>query len=378
MKKTIAAGIFVCFLIFAVIFTAGCIGSAVNGDGNTINITDAAGRNVTIPDNPQKIAVSSPGSTRYFAWLQVTDRITAVDLKDSSQFVISDEARPYMLANPEIKNHPSLGSSGGKVDPETLMLIKPDVLFMIGVSDTKIRAADTITEKTGIPVVLFYSGNYVTHPDEVAQSLRLIAKILHAEDRAEAVIKYFNDVNADLEARVADIPDEGKPSVYVGGVAYSGDHGMTGTDPTYYEFTVLHANNAAEGLSTTSSTGFAEISKEEILKWDPDIIFIDLNTFAAAGGGAVYELKNDDAYKGLSAVKTGQVYAVNPHTSFGTNHETCMANAYFIGKILYPEQFSDIDPILKADEIYTFMDGAPVFDKLKANMYDMSYQKIEV
>ncbi len=60
------------------------------------------------------------------------------------------------------------------------------------------------------------------------------------------------------------------------------------------------------------------------------------------------------------------------------NFETTLANAYYIGKILYPEAFSDIDPAAKADEIYTFVDGSPVYEKLKANRQGLSYQKLEI
>ena len=60
------------------------------------------------------------------------------------------------------------------------------------------------------------------------------------------------------------------------------------------------------------------------------------------------------------------------------NHETSLANAYYIGKVLYPEQFADIDPAAKADEIYEFVVGDPVYEQLKANVQNMSYQKVEL
>ncbi len=192
------------------------------------------------------------------------------------------------------------------------------------------------------------------------------------------MITYFADTRADLESRAAGITEEDKPTVYVGGIAYSGAHGLDGTDPTYYPFTVLAAKNVASGMSTLASTGYAATSKEMILAWDPDILFIDLVTSSAAGGGAIYELQTDPSYKELTAVKTRETYAVNPHTSMGTNHETSMANAYYIGTIIYPEQFADVDHAAKADEIYTFIDGAPVYEQLKANMNNLSYQKLEI
>jgi iron complex transport system substrate-binding protein len=369
----------IAFVLCAILASAGCVttDSPQNTD-ETITITDAAGRVVTVPQNPDEIAVSGSGSSRYFAWLGVTDRMVAVDYQDSSLLVRKGETRPYMIANPEIKEHTALGGSKGAVDAEILLSINPDVVFMAGVSDTYIQNANELQEKTGIPVVLFYSGDYVTNTDKVEKSLRIIAEILHVEKRAEDIIQYFRDVRADLESRVAGVSEDTKPTVYVGGISYNGAHGIDGTDPTYYPFVSLSAKNVASVVSTTASTGYAAVTKEDIIGWDPEIIFVDLNTMEAAGGGGIYELQNDPAYKGLSAVKSGKVFAVNPHTSMGTNHETSMANAYYIGTILYPEQFSDIDPAKKADEIYTFVDGAPVYEQLKENMGGLSYQKLSL
>jgi len=50
-----------------------------------------------------------------------------------------------------------------------------------------------------------------------------------------------------------------------------------------------------------------------------------------------------------------------PYNSYNTNYETVLADAYFIGKTLYPDRFADVDPVEKADEIYTFFVGKPVF-----------------
>ena len=390
MKKAVTILILVTMLA-AVIAFAGCTSTSGSGGdtgtatatqtataGGTITVTDSAGRTVVVPDNPSKIAVSGSGSSRYFGWLGVTDKMVAIDFQDSNLLKNRAEKRPYMLANPEIKDLQVLGASKGVVDPELLMKAKPDIVFMSAISDTAIQNANELTEKTGIPVVLFYSGDYVIHTAKVEDALRTIAKIMHVEERAEDVIKYFADTRADLEARAAKAEGTEKPTVYIGGVSHSGAHGFIGTDPTYYPFMVLSANNVASGITSTTGTGYAETSKEQVIAWDPEIIFVDLNTMEAAGGGGIYELQTDPSYRELTAVKTGKIYAVNPHTSMGTNHETSMANAYYVGKILYPEQFADIDPEAKADEIYTFVDGAPVFKALKENVDNLSYTQLEI
>ena len=391
MKKAVSILILVTMLAAGIAF-AGCVSSnsGTGGEtgtatvtqtptaGGTLTVTDSAGRTVVVPYNPSKIAVSGSGSSRYFGWLGATDKMVAIDFQDSNLLKRRAETRPYMLANPQIKDLQVLGASKGVVDPELLMKANPEVVFMSSVSDNAVQTANELTEKTGIPVVLFYSGDYVMNTARVEDSLRTIAKVLHKEQRAEDVIKYFADTRADLEARAAKADGTEKPTVYVGGVSHSGAHGFVGTDPTFYPFVTLSANNVAAGVSSTTGTGYAETSKEQVIAWDPEIIFIDLNTMEAAGGGGIYELQTDPSYRELTAVKTGKIYALNPHTSMGTNHETSMANAYFVGKILYPDLFADIDPEAKADEIYTFVDGAPVFKTLKENMNNLSYTQLEI
>ncbi len=342
-----------------------------------VTITDAFGRDVTIPENPEKIAVVGSGSMRYFVYLGIDlDDVCAVDYQDSKLNIQTVNVRPYALANPEILEIPEVGAAKGVVDNEKLLMSGAEILFMGGASSSNTEVANEIQEKTGIPVVMFYTGNYVTDSEKIQDTLLMLGEILNKEQRAKDLIAYFDAVEADLKKRVAGLSAE--ETVYVGGVSYNGVHGLDGTDPTYYPFAVLNIKNAAAEVTSVSQTGYAQISKEKLLEWDPEIIFVDLNTMEAAGGGGIYELQNDPAYKGLSAVKSGKVFAVNPHTSMGTNHETSMANAYYIGTILYPEQFSDIDPAKKADEIYTFVDGAPVYDQLKENMGGLSYQKLSL
>ena len=362
--------------LLAVLITAGCVttDSPQNTDG-MVTITDAFGREVTIPADPQKIAVVGSGSMRYFVYLGIDlGDVVAVDYQDSALYVQATNHRPYALANPEIKDIPAVGAAKGVVDNEKLLMSGADILFMGGASSSNAEVANEIQEKTGVPVVMFYTGNYVTDSETIQDTLLLLGKVLDKEQRAKDLIAYFDAVEADLQKRVAGLSAD--KTVYVGGVAYNGAHGLDGTDPTYYPFEILNIKNAAGEITSVSQTGYAQVSKEKILEWDPDFIIVDLATLTAAEGGALAELKNDPSYRELTAVKNSMVYTVNPHTSMNVNHETTLANAYFIGKLLYPEQFADIDPVKKADEIYTFVVGEPVFDLLKANVGGLSYQKV--
>ncbi len=74
-----AATLLLCFFVVALCLCAGCVGTVNEPGDGTITITDSAGREVVVPDNPDRIAVSGSGSSRYFAYLNVTDRIAAID-----------------------------------------------------------------------------------------------------------------------------------------------------------------------------------------------------------------------------------------------------------------------------------------------------------
>ena len=362
--------------VFAVLISAGCVTTDSPGDSEgMITVTDAFGREVSIPESPEKIAVVGSGSMRYFVYLGIDlDDVCAVDYQDSKLNKQTFNLRPYSLANPEILEIPEVGAAKGVVDNEKLLMSGAEILFMGGASSSNAEVANEIQEKTGIPVVMFYTGNYVTDAEKIQDTLLMLGEILDKEERAKDLIAYFDAVEADLKKRVAGL--SAGESVYIGGVAYNGYHGLDGTDPTYYPFAVLNIKNAAGEVSSVSQTGYAQISKEKLLEWDPDFIIVDLSTIQAAEGGALVELKNDPSYRELTAVKNSMVYTVNPHTSMNVNHETTLANAYFIGKLLYPEQFEDIDPVKKADEIYTFVVGEPVFDILSANVDNLSYQRV--
>ncbi len=77
-------------------------------------------------------------------------------------------------------------------------------------------------------------------------------------------------------------------------------------------------------------------------------------------------------------MQTGDVYGVLPYNWYTKNYGSILANAYFIGKLIYPERFTDIDPKAKADEIYTFLVGKPVFATMHKMFGEMAYEKVMV
>ena len=140
------------------------------------------------------------------------------------------------------------------------------------------------------------------------------------------------------------------------------------------------ANNVAtEDLPAGKTVRHSNVAKEKIVQWDPEVLFLDLSTLQMGeGAGGLFERRTDPAYQTLSAVRAGRVYGLLPYNWYTRNFGSILANAYFIGKQLYPEAFPDIDPDRTADEIYTFLVGAPVFAEMNRSFGDMAFAPIPV
>jgi len=358
---------------------AGCTGTTAGGGaaGEEITVTDGFGRSVTAPSPPESVVCSGSGCLRYLVYLQAQDLVVGVD--DIEKKEQEAEGRPYALAyGSKFKDLPLIGEFRGKDDPEKIISIGPDVVFKTGSTGTaygtSAAEADKLEDKTGIPVVAFPYGSLRDDAEkaEMYGGLRVMGEVLGKQDRAEEVIAYIDATMADLERRTGDIPEADQKSVYVGGISSAGAHGIISTEPAYPPFLWVHAKNVATGLGTAH----ADVAKEALVNWDPEYIFIDAGTTQMESGGAVGELKNDAALAGLSAAKNGKVYGVLPYNFYNTNYETVLADAYFVGKTLYPDRFADVDPVKKADEIYTFFVGKPVFGDLNGQYNNLGFAAI--
>jgi iron complex transport system substrate-binding protein len=58
-----------------------------------------------------------------------------------------------------------------------------------------------------------------------------------------------------------------------------------------------------------------------------------------------------------------------PYNYYYTNIDIAIANAYYIGSIVYPDMFSDVDVIAKANEIFKELVGKELYNKVAEEYY---------
>lgn len=335
----------------------------------TLTITDALGREVTVPQPLERVVASGSGALRYLTYLQVQDRVVGVDDNETEQRA-KKHPRPYRVANPQFGELPLIGEFRGKDNPEKIIAINPQVIFKVGVGS--VAEVEQLQQQTGIPVIALNYGNLGTERSLIYETFDLIGKVMGVPDRATALKDYIETAIADLNRRTADIPDSEKPTVFIGGIAKTGTQNFQSTEPAYAPLLFVNARRSAASVGTE----YTSIDKEKIIEWDPDIILVDSSSLFSSPS-AVDELKTDPSYQQLTAVQQGRVYAVWPYNLYNANLENILVNSYFIGQLLYPERFSDINFPEKADEIFSFFVGQPLYEQLRKS-YQIDYGRIEM
>lgn len=350
------------FLLVLIFILSGCA-SENEQTAEMLTLTDAFGRTVEIPEKVESL-VAIGGAARIITYAGCADMLVGVTDMDKNNLT----AMPYTVVNAEhFAGLASVGSGGANDIPymEEIIAAAPDLIIaMPGSADT----VEDIAAKTGIrvlginPTEMFDESFYF--------ALELIGEATGTEDRCAEVIDYVKACAADLQERTKGIPEESKPTVYVGAVSFRGAHGFEGTYANYPPFKAIGAKNVAD---ETGQSGGILVDFEQITRWDPDIIFLNPTNMYLVEEDY---LKKPAFYDDLRAVQEGNVYTQPSFNYNWTNMEIAIADTYYAGKIIFPEAFQDIDPEVKADEIFTMMLGQPFYEKMAAD--GMKFEKITI
>ncbi len=297
-------------------------------------------------------------SGREIVYLDAKDKMVGIEQIETNSAGGWGNMLSYMVANPELMELPIIGDARKNIiNYEQIAELNPDVVFA---ADAK--QADNIQTKTGIPTVVVYTGPVGTEEqmEQYVDSLKLMGKIMNKEERAEDLIQYINSLEEDLNKRTQG-ESPALENIYLGGQAYRGSQGLTSTNPFYPPLNMLNVENVASSLDISDTSKAIQIDKEQLLKWDPEVIIIEQSSLESVNN----DINRNPEYKNLKAVQNNRVYGVLAYCLYSYNKDVMLANAYYLGTVLYPDQFNDIDPEDKADEIFEKFVGKSVYQELK-------------
>lgn len=331
----------------------------------TQTITDMVGRTVEVPAKADRIIGIGASSLRFISYLQATDKVVGVEQSEQEDSVTCSYRHVYHNV---FKDLPVIGEGGSKgttPNEEAIIQVKPEVIFASIDKDM----ADSLQEKTDIPVVC------LTLPDLVFDqvfydNVELMGSIIDREDRAAEIVKYMKDTQQDFRKRTASISDANTKTGYAAGISYRGGHGFAGTEAGFPPFAETNVTNIAD---VNGASGCFDIDLEEVASAQPDFIFVESGNISLVKED--YD-SNPDYFASLNAVKDGSVYSLIAYRFYATNIELALANCYQVGAVVYPDQFSDVDPTKKLDEITEFFLGKKLSSDLAAE--DCEFKQLDI
>lgn len=301
----------------------------------TAQYIDSYGRAVNIEKQVKSIVAVGPGALRVISYLDAVDMLKGVENIE----IKYPSGRSYSVAyHSFFKSLPVIGEGGADKIPdyEKIKILSPDLIIASSISKDII---EDMEKKTGIKVYSFDYGMLGSFETEkFKKSIKEISKIINRETRADFILKRVDYYVSDLRKRTAQKKD--KLKIYVGGLGFKGSHGITSTQYSYEPFELLGIKSVVDELEKKQKINHLFIDSETLLKLDPDYIFID------TGGLDIFiddYIKNSSFYNSISAFKKGNVYTTLPFNYYTTNVDVVFVNSYFIGKILFPEGFKDVN-----------------------------------
>jgi len=292
------------------------------------------------------------GALRLICYMGMAEKVGYIEGNEKRRDV------PYLMAYPGLREKDVIGA-GNNYDTELLAASDAGLVVATFMSAAE---ADELQRSTSKPVFVLEYGDMKDNMDELFKSLNLLGEIFYRTGRADSLIQYIKKTLNDFNAR-SDRNDS--ITAYTGGVAYRGSHGISSTEPGYPPYRFLSVNNVAESLGEVVSSPMnnqenAFIDIEQLLIWDPDYIFLD------AAGEIIWQEEIDKPVlsETLSSFRSGNVYSILPYNWYTTNYENILCNTWFIGKIVYPGAFNDIDIESECRDIYSFFLGTDVYDEM--------------
>ena len=293
--------------------------------GETREITDMAGRKVTVPAAEDIESVFSTGPVAaIFMYMVAPDKLLGwnYELNGVEKSIILEKYHDL----------PNFGM-GDAINYEAVIAANPTIALNCGkINDAMVSDCDALSKSLGIPVIAVDN-----ELNNSAEAFRFMGELLGVEDHAEELAEYSEKIFTDI-ASLADIPEDEKVSVYFG----NGEDSLETAPRGSQHAQILDAVNVTNVADLELGDGSrVQISAEQLLAWNPDVIVVNGEPKADKSGNSAAEdiLSNPD-YASLKAVQDNKVYGT-PNAPFSWVDRPAGPNRLigmrWLSAVVYPE-----------------------------------------
>ncbi len=284
----------------------------------TVAFTDSVGREVTVPANISKIAVSGP-LAQIVIFALCPDKLVGI----ASQW--DKTAEQYL--DTKYYNLPLLGQlygGKGEMNLETLLASGAQVVIDVGEpKESIVEDLNALQEQTGIPFV-----HITATTDTMGEAYRMLGELLGVQEQAKTLSDYCEQTYATIKTLSETV--EKKRALYL-----LGEEGLNVIAKGSYhaEIIDLLTENQALVEEPSSKGSGNEVDMEQLMLWNPEVII-----FAP---DSVYDtVGTDPLWQQMSAIAAGKYYRVpfGPYNWMGFPPSVQRyLGMLWLAKTLYPE-----------------------------------------
>ena len=247
------------FLVSLCLFCTGCrLPAQMSGASGAVpayEVTDIQGTVTQMPDKPQRILTLSMGTDEIMLGLVPPERMAAVNslLDDpvESNITVLAQQIPMKTGNPGV---------------EEIAALQPDLVI---VPDWGNLEPVEALRDLGLKVVVCKG---VRNREDIRETITLLAAAAGEPQRGEKLLQKMDAKLADIQAQVAEIPSGQRKSVVLVSLMSSyGGIGCTFDDACHYA-------GVTNGMSLAGIHSGQTMSKEQLVKINPDVLFLPTYT----------------------------------------------------------------------------------------------------
>lgn len=299
-------------------------------------VVDHAGNQVEVPNKIERVVIDQiPILSTYMAYFKGSAP-HIVGYSGSFKETISETALKNIA--PELLESSDTVYAQSDLNIEEIIKLKPDVIFY----NANNKEHAQILASSGIPSIGFATVGADSPADPIErykQWLMLLEDVFGEKGKMDGFIEAGDKIVIDVKNRIENIPEDKRPSSMIlfkliDGVPQVSGKGVFGD----YWLQHLGVKNVAE-----EAKGFAQVSFEQIYKWNPQILFINGPGLLKLNRQDVIENKVEGIdFSTIQAVKDERVYntTLGMWNWFTPNPDAPLVLAWLACNT-YPEEFSD-------------------------------------
>jgi iron complex transport system substrate-binding protein len=325
----------VTLLVLVLLLVAGCTwkekaaSKQTDAEGNMRRIVDMAGRKVTVPAKINKVYGASPTGTILIYTIDP-------ELLAGWNYFMGMDGAQYV--EERYKKLPVIGGWFGKTSTanmEVLMKNKPDLIIAMN-NPMDPKQADQIENLTGIPVVVV-DGSI----NKMEEAYIFAGKVLAREERSSVLAAYCRETVAMVREKKPQLASRKPVSVYYA----EGRKGLE-TEPqgSWHAELIEYVggvNVAGTNLPKGSEIGRSPVSLEQVLLWNPEVIFIGY--FREGETSSYAQIMTDQDWRDVEAVRNHRVFEIPTQPFNWFDRPPCinrLIGIKWVANLLYPDVYT--------------------------------------